>query len=98
MSSPHTQVIRTVSFQPEGVAVEYTTPAEDYRENGLMLNHVMFIPHDADYEDEIEQALQAAQALLADALDDVERMPAFDPSGLFLEEIDTDNDEDEVSA
>jgi hypothetical protein len=95
MSSPHTKVIRTISFQPDGVAIEYVAPAEDYRENGLMLNHVMFIPHDSDYEDEIGEALEAAQALLADALDDVDRMPAFDPRQLFTEDV-VDNDDEEV--
>jgi hypothetical protein len=66
-----------------------------------MLNHVVFIPHDADYEDEIADALEATQALLADALDDVDRMPAFDASQLFIDqdvETDDDDDDEEVSS
>lgn len=98
MSTPHAKIIRNVSFQPDGVAIEYVAPDEDYRANGLMLNHVMFIPHDDDYEDEIDEALEAVQALLADALDDVDRLPPMDPRQLFAEDVDDDNDNDEVAS
>lgn len=71
-----THVIRGVSLHAEsgGYVIEYLTPEQDIRSNGLVLNHALLIPGEDAFLgllDELEAALQqvltAGLALHADS-------------------------------
>ena len=73
-------LIRGIQFDIEGgVAVDYMDPLTDMRENRLVINHVLYVPADDQYDDEIDALQSAAQELLADALDDLGRLPPLVP-------------------
>lgn len=95
MSAPEFErslIIRSINFLPTGdVAIEYTHPLQDYKVNGLAVNHQLFVPGDQDYDDEIEAVLDAATALVRDALEDFGRL---DPMAMPTPP-DDEEDEDE---
>lgn len=89
MRAPESDVeLFAVEFSPEGVRVSYVR-RQDVRENGLVWQHQVAIPRGSDYDDEIEAAEEAVMALLLDALDDEDRVPA---APLLEEEEDDDDD------
>lgn len=83
-------LIRSISFDIDGgVAVDYMDVMGDLRANGLVINHVLYVPAEDQYDDEIDALQSAAQELLADALDDLGRLPPLVP------EPPSDDDDDE---
>jgi hypothetical protein len=85
------RLIRSLTFQPDGsVAVEYVTPATDVKANGLEINHVLLIPRDSDYDDELDAVMEAVNAMLEDAIEDLDTAAPFDFSS-----DDDEDDEDE---
>lgn len=72
------RIIRGISIQPDGVMIEYLDVATDIRTNGLTLNHTCFIPFGDDYDDELEEVVEAAQRALSDALDDFDNLEPHD--------------------
>lgn len=82
-------IIRTLTFSQDGsVGIDFMEPLADIRENDLLMNHVLFVPAEDEYDDEIDALRDAALYLLADALEDFRRMPP-------LTEAPPDNDDDE---
>lgn len=78
-----------VEFGVEAVIVTYFTNPDDLRRTGLQQSHRLIIPvGDHEYDDEVAAALDAVQALLNDALEDVANLPPWDPDS-------SDEDEDE---
>lgn len=87
-------IIRALNFDPDGgVSFDFMEPYADIRENDLVMNHVLFVPADDEYEDEIDALRDAAQYLLADALEDFRRMPPL--TATEFPTPDDDDDEDE---
>jgi hypothetical protein len=71
--------VRSITFDPDGSAtIEYLSPEEDLRVNGVILNHAMLVPSCDDYDGGIDDARNAALALLDDVLSDLVRVPAVD--------------------
>lgn len=85
-------IIRAITIQPEGVALEYMGADTDLRPNGLQLQHVLFVPSGESYDDEIDTLLDAAHHLLADALQDMDLM---EPVELTKLEVPVDDDEED---
>lgn len=70
---------RSITLDPDGsIALEYTEPAKDFRTNGLVQNHVIFVPAKSDYDNELEDVRVAVQALLADVTQDLGLVPAVE--------------------
>lgn len=86
--------IKSITFEDEGVVINYITPKQDIKANGVVVNHVLLVPYDDDYEDEIEALFEASHALLEDVLED---LPQLDPMPELEreEEPDDDNDDDD---
>jgi hypothetical protein len=64
-------VVRTIEFSPDGgLTVEYVDPEQDVKSNGLMVNHVLWIPYEP-YEDEIEKLVDTLRELVAEATRDL---------------------------
>lgn len=69
-------IIRALTFSQDGsVGIDFMEPLADLRENDLLMNHVLFVPAEDEYDDELDALRDAAQELLADALEDFRRMP-----------------------
>ena len=79
------RLIRTVTLQSDGATVEYVDSKRDLRDNGLMVNHIVFIPAGEDYDEGLEALIVAAQRLLSDALEDLEVMEPVDPEQKLAE-------------
>jgi hypothetical protein len=94
-------VIRSITVQPDGLAIEYADVTKDLHANGLQLSHVVFIPAGDDYDDEIDAVTMAAQDALRDALQDHDNLPPMDPAlvleseALAAAEAAGEDDEDE---
>lgn len=83
--------VRSLTFQTDGsIAIEYVGKT-DFKANGLSQQHVLLIPSGSDYEDELGAVTEAVLELLADALDDLGRVPNFD----FTIGTEPDNDDDD---
>lgn len=83
--------ITGVELSQEGISIGYVRLPADVRKNGLVWQHSVSVPYRSDYDDEIEALVEAAQALLADVLDDEDRAEPIDPS---IEEEEEDDDDD----
>lgn len=84
------RLIRALTFNNDGsVTIEYVTPSEDFKANGLALNHAILVPAGEDYDDEIEAAREAALALLIDALFDLAHL------GPYQAPVATEDNDDE---
>lgn len=89
------KVVRSITFQPDGsAAIEWIDPEADFKSNGVELNHVVYIPSDADYDEGLDLLIQATLALLADVLDDVPRLGP--PEGLRQQRETEDDDEKDI--
>lgn len=75
------RVILGLELGGDSVTFTYITIPADIRETGLAQQHTIQIPLGGDYEDEVDALMEAAEALLEDALDDFERLPAYEPPG-----------------
>lgn len=64
-------VIRTITIDDAGVSLEYVAPANDIKANGVQVNHVLFVPRNDDYDDEISDLEDRAQYLVRDVLEDL---------------------------
>ncbi len=73
------RMILGLQLEAEAVSISYVTLPADIRETGLAAQHTLLIPVDGDYEDEIEALRIAALDLLEDALEDFDRVPAYEP-------------------
>lgn len=84
--------IGSVSFEPEGISVQYLEVPNDIRVRGkLVRQHQLQISarHD-DYREEIEALHRRVQRLLTDVLEDFEQSEPYVP-----EPDDQDEDEDD---
>lgn len=86
-------IISSITIQADGTAIEYLRPDGDVFVSGLQHQHVIFIPRGADYDDELDAIEDAAEAALADALQDTQTLDAVPLNR--LEFIDPDEDEEE---
>lgn len=76
------RLLRSVNFNPDdSITIEFVTPDEDFKANGLALNHAIYIPSGEDYDDEIDAVRETVLELLADALDDVPRLGPYRAPG-----------------
>lgn len=87
--NPPRRIIRSIQWSDDGVAIEYMSPAEDLKANGVTLNHVLVVPAGDDYDDELEALTESAHFLLEDVLEDVPRLEA-----ISFDDPDDDDDED----
>ena len=94
MTTPQRFLIRSITIHPDGVALEFMDADTDMRRNGMQLQHVLFVPEGDDYDDEIQALVDAAHALLIDALEDYGNMPALKLADMVPDETE-DEDEDE---
>jgi hypothetical protein len=85
------RVILGLNLDAQGVSVSYMTLPADIRATGLAAQHSLLIPVDGDYDDGIETLRDAALALLEDALEDFDKVPAFEP----VDQDDGDGDDDD---
>jgi len=85
-------MIRALTFEVDGVVIDYCLPGQDARANGVILNHVMYIPTGGDYADEIEAVTFAAAALIADVLED---LPNIQPMPEDIDDTDDDDDDED---
>lgn len=85
------RIIRAVNFLEDAVTIEYVTPEEDVKANGVTVNHALMVPAGDDYDDEIEAVFDAVQALLADVLED---LPRLEPVDLTPDDPDTEDDDE----
>lgn len=90
MTDPNPNQVHSVTFSPEGVALTYMRMPIDVRKNGLLWQHQVQVPLGSDYDDELEALLLAAQALLADVLEDEETAEAIEPD---IEEDEEEEDD-----
>ena len=101
MRSPY--VIRSITIQNDGTAIEYINVRTDIRANGLQVSHVVFIPAGDDYDDELDGITMAAQEALADALQDMDNLEPLPPEVILgslqqpAPDEDGDDDEDDPS-
>lgn len=88
-----THLISSIRFQPNGdVIVDYMVPRDDAKDNGLLLNHALYVPYGEDYDQEIDAVYDTALELLLDALEDHHNLPPLD---LSPPDRSTDDDDDE---
>jgi hypothetical protein len=86
-------LLRSITFQPDmSAVVEYCIPAQDARQNGVVLNHIMQVPYGDDYDDEIDAVQDAVLALIDDVLED---LPHLEPMSFSKPEEDDEDDDDE---
>lgn len=71
-------LISGVEFTPDGVSITYGSPSRDLKANGVMHSHTLHVPHGDEYDDEVDAVLDAATALLADVLEDLDQMPGYE--------------------
>lgn len=83
------KLIAGIAVDDDAITITYLSLPEDLRENGLAATHQIAVPMGEDYRDEIDALLDAAQALLEDALED------FATVGVFVPPDPDDTDEDE---
>lgn len=84
-------VIESIAFTGESVEIAYIRLPVDIRKNGLAWRHQVSVPAGSDYDDEIEALTEAAQALLADVLDDEDRAEPIEP----MDEEEEEEEEDD---
>lgn len=83
--------VRAVGFHEDGVTIDYADAADDIRTNGLMKNHAIFIPHDAEYADLLDRLVDHTRDALARCLAD------FDRAEVPTTEVTQDLDDDDSS-
>lgn len=86
MTSP---IVRAINFLDDGVTIDYANFDDDMRANGLMKNHILFIPHTEAYADMHDRLIDAVLVVLRKGLKD------FDASHPPFEETPEDSDSDE---
>lgn len=62
--------IRSITFAPDGLVIEYVDLDQDIRSNGLVMNHALRVPDDSTYHDAIVEVDRTAAELLTKAMDD----------------------------
>lgn len=88
-------LLRGLTFEPDGsVLIEYCIPAIDARQNGVVLNHTLYVPTGADYNDEIDAVQDAILALIGDVLEDLPNLEPMRPPQPSDEDDDDDDDDD----
>lgn len=83
------RVIRSVNFVEDAVFVEFFSPADDIKANGVIINHSIAVPTGESYDDEIEALTDAVFALLEDVLEDI---PGLEPADLSPPEEEDDEE------
>jgi hypothetical protein len=85
-------VVRSCVFDAGGsVTLEYAFAA-DVKGCGLVRNHVLYVPAGGDWDLEVDAVMDALQALLVDALDGFDAVPAVRGA---QEDDDDEEDDDE---
>lgn len=87
-------VIRTITIDEDGVSLEYVQPGVDIKANRVQQNHVLFIPRDDDYDDEIGAVEDAALYLLKDVLEDLPQLKAMKNKDRRTTDDDDDEEDD----
>lgn len=88
-------VFRAINILPDGVLIEYVDPERDYRPNGLVNNHTIFVPRDSDYDDGIDALTDAIRDLLEDALEDLGLQDPLNIKEVLTTPGEDDDEEDE---
>lgn len=73
------RIIQSIQFTPGEVSVTWFEVPDSFRESGMSRTHHLSIPFGQEYGDEIDKVMDAAQAMLADALEDFDASEPFDP-------------------
>lgn len=94
-------MLRAVSFEDNGsVVLEYCIPAQDARENGVVLNHILRVPYGQEYDEEIDAVHDALLALVSDVLEDLPHLQPLRareaPEGDDEDDEDDDDDDDDA--
>lgn len=66
--------VRGVAFHHDGLTIEYASQ-QDLRGNGLMKNHVLFVPAIDQYAELLDDLIDAVQIALKRGLEDFEFEP-----------------------
>lgn len=90
MTTP-VRIVRSISFVDGGLTLEYVTPADDIKANGVTVNHALMVPAGDDYDDEIDAVIEAVNALLEDVLEDLPVLAPMD----FAPPVDEDDDSED---
>lgn len=89
-------LLRGLTFEPDGsVLVEYCIPSLDARQNGVVLNHTLYVPAGQDYDDEVYAVQEAMLALISDVLEDLPNLEPLRPPTPPDEDDDDDDEEDD---
>lgn len=64
------RTIQEIRIEEDGIQIAYYTPDEDVRQPGVVQLHTLLIPRGGDWDDEIDNVLDAASYLVNDVLDD----------------------------
>lgn len=73
------RVIQSIQLMPDGVSVTWFEIPDSFRSSGVSRTHQITIPNDPEYGEEIETLVDAASALLVDALEDFDGSEPWDP-------------------
>lgn len=74
-------LIRGLTVHTDGITFSFAE-ADDFRENGLLLNRTLFVPADGEFADALDEVLDAANNALRTALASFTREVAPDLSDL----------------
>jgi len=88
-------LISSMTWQPDGIAIEFMDVDGDLRVSGLQMQHVIFVPTEDEYDEEMDAVTDAAMALLVDALQDYGSTPAVKISEITEPTPADDDDEPE---
>lgn len=91
MDTAPAPLLASVDLDADGLSLAYMEFPQDVRKNGLTWQHRVFVPRGSDYDDEIDAAVEALQALLTDVLDDIDRAEPVE----LAEDEDEEAEEDE---
>ncbi len=73
-----TQILGFGLLEGGGIEIGYVRVPEDVKKNGLISSHSVQIPRGSDYDDELDDVMEALAALLHDALEDTELAEAIE--------------------
>lgn len=72
--------VRAVGFHPDGVTFDYVSPEEDVRDNGMALNHILFVPHSEDFAELLDTLVDAIDTAMNGAMAALRQTPPVDLS------------------
>lgn len=72
-------VVKAVEFMDEGVQFVFVEVPDDLRENGMLLNRMLFVPERA-MPDELQALMEKAQATVTQAMYEHQKAGSVDPA------------------